>query len=45
MDESSSQYRYVEKASYVIDVIKKRNFDGVSLNPSLVEFLKTVLIR
>ena len=39
MDESSSTVQiHVEKASYVIDVIKKRNFDGVSLNPSLAEF-------
>ena len=39
MDDSSSTVQiHVEKASYVIDVIKKRNFDGVALNPSLVEF-------
>ena len=39
MEESSSTVQiHVEKASYVIDVIKKRNFDGVSLNPSLLEF-------
>ena len=37
-DASSTVQIHVEKASYVIDVIKKREFDGVALNPSIVEF-------
>ena len=37
-DTSSTVQIHVEKASYVIDVIKKREFDGVALNPSIVEF-------
>ena len=37
-DASSTVQIHVEKASYVIDVIKKRDFDGVVLNPSIVEF-------
>ena len=37
-DTSSTVQIHVEKASYVIDVIKKREFDGVVLNPSIVEF-------
>jgi hypothetical protein len=37
-DASSTVQIHVEKASYVIDVIKKREFDGISLNPSIVEF-------
>ena len=37
-DASSTVQVHVEKASYVIDVIKKREFDGVALNPSIVEF-------
>ena len=37
-DASSTVQIHVEKASYVIDVIKKREFDGVVLNPSIVEF-------
>ncbi len=37
-DASSTVQIHVEKASYVIDVIKKREFDGLALNPSIVEF-------
>ena len=38
MNETSSTVQiHVEKASYVIDVIKKREFVGVSLKPSIVE--------
>ena len=37
-DTSSTIQIHVEKASYVIDVIKKREFDGVSLKPSIVKF-------
>ena len=37
-DTSSTIQIHVEKASYVIDVIKKREFVGVALNPSIVEF-------
>ena len=37
-DTSSTIQIHVEKASYVIDVIKKREFVGISLKPSIVEF-------
>ena len=36
-DTSSTVQIHVEKASYVIDIIKKREFVGVALNPSIVE--------
>jgi hypothetical protein len=37
MEESSSTVQiHVDKASYVIDVIKKREFDGSSLNPTII---------
>ena len=37
-DTSSTIQIHVEKASYVIDVIKKRQFGGLTLNPSILEF-------
>ena len=36
-DTSSTVQIHVEKASYVIDIIKKREFVGVALKPSIVE--------
>tara|TARA_B100001142_G_scaffold56592_4_gene55296 strand:+ start:11155 stop:12579 length:1425 start_codon:yes stop_codon:yes gene_type:complete len=37
MEEGSSTVQiHVDKASYVIDVIKKREFDGSSLNPTII---------
>ena len=36
-DASSTVQIHVEKASYVIDIIKKREFVGVALKPSIVE--------
>ena len=37
MEESSSTVQiHVDKAAYVIDVIKKREFDGSSLNPTII---------
>jgi hypothetical protein len=37
MEESSSTVQiHVDKASYVIDVIKKREFEGSSLNPTII---------
>jgi len=36
-DNSSTIQIHVEKASYVIDVIKKREFVGIALKPSIVE--------
>lgn len=35
-DDSSTVQIHVDKAAYVIDVIKKREFDGSSLNPTII---------